>query len=258
VPAGGACFFALQPEHTHPAYLFILHFNDKTTVRLGGKILSAKPGSLSALSPGIAHQELPADLPPRYIAMLIEKRFFNKHYRLYSSAPPPFFHFNIYNADPGLLPVLKRFMIEAGAQRAGTRVLLDALGVEICHNLIRSVLNVPAPNDVLTERLDVSRVIEHLCSHLDDKITVEHMASVARLSPSHFARVFKKETGKAPMEYVQDLRLERAKKMILAGDRTMTEIALACGFNSPSYLSACFHGKFRTTPTEYRKRVNGK
>ena len=81
------------------------------------------------------------------------------------------------------------------------------------------------------------------------------------LTPEHthpaymFVLNFKSETGKAPMEYVQDLRLERARKLLLAGDKTMTEIALDCGFGSPSYLSACFQKKYKMTPKEYRKHI---
>ena len=91
---------------------------------------------------------------------------------------------------------------------------------------------------------------------MDDKITVGVLASVAHLSASHFARGFKEETGKAPMEYAHDLRLERAKKLLLAGDKSITEIALECGFNSPSYLSACFQKQYKMTPSEYRKNTN--
>jgi AraC-like DNA-binding protein len=85
-----------------------------------------------------------------------------------------------------------------------------------------------------------------------DKITIDIMAAVAHLSLSHFARVFRSETGKAPMEDVQDFRLDRAKKLLLAGDKSMTEISLDCGFGSPSYLSACFQKRYKMTPKEYR------
>lgn len=58
-----------------------------------------------------------------------------------------------------------------------------------------------------------------------------------------------------PGTFVQDLRLERAKKLLLAGDKSMTEVALDCGFESPSYLSACFQKQYKMTPKEYRKQV---
>jgi transcriptional regulator GlxA family with amidase domain len=149
-------------------------------------------------------------------------------------------------------------MIEADSRTAGSSAVLGALSVEICHSIIRMIIKVPAPAGRIADRVELNRVIEHLHTHLDDRITVESMARVAHLSASHFARVFKRETGKAPMEYVRDLRLERAKKLLIAGDKSMTEIALECGFGSPSYLSACFQKEYKLTPSEYQKRVGGK
>jgi AraC-like DNA-binding protein len=58
------------------------------------------------------------------------------------------------------------------------------------------------------------------------------------------------------MEYVNELRLERAKKLLLAGGKSMTEIALDCGFGSSSYLSSSFHQAFKMTPSEYQRSVS--
>ncbi len=255
MPVGGACFYALTPEHTHPSYMFVLNFNGQTVVRLDNRLSSGRPGTLFVLSPGIPHQELPSDSPPRYICIMIAKRFFEKQYRLYSRARPEILRGAVLVPGEGLLPLLKRFMAEADSGLPGGWAVRSALGVEICHSIIRAIVKTPAVRNRMAERVEVGRVIEHLHSHLDDKITVERMASIACLSASHFARVFRKETGQAPMEYVNGLRLERAKKMLLAGDRSVTEIALLCGFGSPSYLSACFQKKYRMTPKEYRKNV---
>lgn len=257
MPVGGPCFYARTPEHTHPAYMFILYFNDRIAVRLDGRTLSGKPGRVFALSPGIPHQELPSDDPPRYIGMMISRRFFEKQYNLYSRKKPDVFRGTFFDPGDGLLPLLKRFMIEADSGITGSGAVLEALGVEICHSLIRAITKAPAAKTRVSDRVEIGRVIEHLHSHLDDKITVESMASVACLSASHFARVFKGETGKAPMEYVNELRLERAKKYLLAGDKSVTEIALECGFGSPSYLSACFHKECKMTPSEYRRVTAG-
>lgn len=258
MPVGGACFYALTPEHTHPSYLFVLDFSARTSTRLDGKTIIGKPGKMLVLSPDLPHQELPSDEPPRYIAIMISKQFFEKHYRFYSRKKPAVFRGTFLEPGEGFVHLLKRFMIEADSKTAGAGAVLDALGVEICHSIIRMIVHVPAPADRIADRVELNRVIEHLHTHLDDKITVEGMASVAHLSASHFARVFKQETGKAPMEYVQDLRLERAKKLLIAGDKSMTEIALECGFGSPSYLSACFQKEYKMTPSEYQKRMGGK
>jgi AraC family transcriptional regulator len=256
MPVGGPCFYALTPEHTHPGYMFILNFNEQAVVRLDGRKIASRPGKVFALSPDIPHQELPSDLPPRYIGIVISRRFFERHYGLYSRKKPEVFRGTFIDPGEGFPHLIKRFMIEADHGTIGARVVLDALSVEICHALIRTIIKAPAARGRIADRVEVSRVIEHLHAHLDDKITIDVLASVAHLSPSHFARVFKKETGKAPMEYVQDLRLERAKKLLLAGDKSMTEISLDCGFGSQSYLSARFQKQYRMTPSEYQKSVN--
>jgi AraC family transcriptional regulator len=253
MPVGGPCFYALTPEHTHPSYLFVLNFDEQVVVRLDSRKIASRPGKVFALSPAIPHQELPSDSPPQYIGIMISKHFFEKHYGLYSRKRPEVFRGTFLDPGEGFSHLLKRFMIEADSGTIGA--VLDALSVEICHSLIRTIVKTPAARGLIADRVEVSRVIEHLYAHLDNKITIDLMASVAHLSPSHFVRVFKSETGKAPMEYVQDLRLERAKKLLLAGDKSMTDIALDCGFGSPSYLSACFQKQYRMTPKEYRKQV---
>ncbi len=258
MPVGGACFYALTPEHTHPSYMFVLDFSARTSTKLHGKTIAGKPGKVLALSPGLPHQELPSEEPPRYIAVMISRQFFEEQYRFYSRKKPGVFRGTFLDPAEGFVHLLKRFMIEADSRTAGATAVLDALGVEICHSLIRMIAHAPAPADRIADRVELNRVIEHLHTHLDDKITVESMASIAHLSASHFARVFKRETGKAPMEYVQDLRLERAKKLLLAGDKSMTEIALECGFGSQSYLSACFQKEYKITPSGYQQRVGGK
>lgn len=252
MPMGGPCFYALTPEHTHPAYMFVLNFNDQTVVKVDGKNMAARPGRVFALSPDVPHQELVRDSPPRYIVIMIDRKFFGIQYRACTGKKPPIFRGVFFDAGGPLPLLLKRFMAESVSGIPGSRAVLAALGVEISHCLIRAIMKMPARKSPVEERIEVGRAIEHIHSNLDEKITVEQMASAACLSPSHFARVFRKETGKAPMEYVNELRLERAKKMLLAGDKSVTEIALACGFGSTSYLSSCFQKKCRMTPSEYR------
>ncbi len=256
MPVGGPCFYALTPEHTHPSYMFVYHFNDQNVVKIDGKKVSGKPGKVFALSPSVPHQELPSDSPPRYIGMFINRKFFEKQYQSCSGKKPALFRGWFFDADEGLSHLLKRFMMEADSRIAGADADLSALSVEICHALIRGIIKAPVPGDRVADRVEVSRAIEYLHSHVDEKITVDVLSAVARLSPSHFTRVFREDTGKSPMEYVQNVRLERAKKLLLAGDKSVTEIALECGFGSTSYLSACFQKQYRISPKEYKAKIS--
>lgn len=255
MPVGGSCFYALTPEHSHPAYMFVVNFDDRTTTRVNGSAIIGRPGTIFAMSPGIKHQELPAETAPRYICVLIAKEFFENHYRHYSPKKPPRFAGGLFDAGHEVVQLCKKFMIEADNRLPGSQAVLESLAVSLTHAVIRQIVKVPARKDRVTERVEVGRAIEYLHANLDRKITLDVLAGVGHLSASHFARIFRAETGASPMEYVHALRLERAKKLLLAGDNTVTEIALECGFNTPSYLSSCFHKRYRVSPSEYQKRT---
>jgi len=254
MPVGGACFYALTPEHSHPSYMFICHFDDRTGIKLGEETLYGSPGRLFALAPGVPHQELPSDSPPRYIAIMVEKDFFHEqlsHYDLESNDISGRF----FDVAPDLVKLLNGFMIEADNGLPGSEAVLKGIGLEICHSIIRCMVDLAPMRDRISARIEIDRVIEYLHANLDRKITVDTMAEVACMSPSHFARIFRDETGAAPAAYLQEVRLHRAKKLIIAGDRSITEIALECGFGSPAYLSAQFRKRYRLSPSDFRRTM---
>lgn len=256
LPIGGACLYALTPRHTHPGYMFVLAFDDLTGVRLGREDITSMPGKLLALSPDIPHHELPSDSPPRYIAIFVDRDFFDKLLRSYPMGQNKRFEGVHFDAPADLLPLLKRFMIEVEADMPGAADVLHGLELEIGHLLTRAALGVTPINLRIRCRVEIDRVVEFLNAHANERITVQKMADLACMSPSHFARTFKEELGLPPMIYLQQLRLRRAKKFLRAGDRSITEIALACGFSSGSHFSSCFRKQFKISPVQFRNNFN--
>ncbi len=252
MPMGGACFYALTPEHSHPAYMFVLHFDDQTSVKLNGRIITSRPGKIFCLSPGIAHQELPSDFPPRYIAIMIEKAFFERQLSFYARGKEIYFNGEFHNAASNLIPLLNQFMIEADNSVPGCDAVLHGLSLEITHSIIRGIFDVQAVEDRISCRVEIGRVIEYIHAHMHTKMTIGKMAEIACMSSSHFSHVFKAETGKTPLDYLNEMRMRRVKKLLLAGDRSITEIALECGFGTPSYLTASFYKKYKITPSNFR------
>lgn len=256
MPAGGACFYALTPLHTHPSYMFVLPFNDETSLKIAGKTIRSVPGKIFALKPDIPHQELPSDSPPRYIAIFINRNFFEKQSSFYSARNDISSSGVSFDQPTQLLPTLKRFMIEADSVTEGSKAVLKALGIEICHILIRGFLNRSLPQDRISPRIEVGRAVEFMHSNLDRKITIKDLSAIAHMSITNFTRVFKNDTGKTPMEYLNKIRLERAKRLMMAGDKSITEIAFECGFSSPSYLSERFRKFYKISPSDYLNGFN--
>ncbi len=258
MPQGGACFYALTPLHSHPGYMFVYNFDDRTGIRLNETTITAIPGKLLALSPGIMHNELPSEMPPRYIAVLIDRDFFESQLAEYQPDREIIFNAEFYDVPKKFLTLLKEFMIEATTNSPGRDAILRAMSVEISHQIIRSALELsPAtkPNDF---RLEIGRVTEYIHANLGQKLKIEDMASIACMSPSHFSHVFKEETGATPIEYLNQVRFKRAKRLLLASDKTLTEIALECGFCSSAYFSDRFSKEFKMTPSNYKKSMISK
>lgn len=66
------------------------------------------------------------------------------------------------------------------------------------------------------------------------------------------SRVFKKETGQTPINYLNQLRMARVKKLLLDEHKSISQIAIECGLGSSSYLSACFQEIYKMSPSDYR------
>lgn len=87
-----------------------------------------------------------------------------------------------------------------------------------------------------------------------DEITAESMARRLNISYSYFSRIFKKVTGKSFNEYLNDVRISRAEHILLASDKSISETALACGYNDVSYFIKVFHKHKGHSPKLYQKK----
>jgi len=100
----------------------------------------------------------------------------------------------------------------------------------------------------------LQQLIEMACQILqeDPGLDPTSLASRLGLSPYHFQRQFKRITGRTPGEYLKELRLKRAKELLLTTSLEITEIAYAAGFNSLSSFYAVFRKMAGMAPGQYR------
>jgi AraC-like DNA-binding protein len=72
------------------------------------------------------------------------------------------------------------------------------------------------------------------------------------MSRANFSKKFKSLTGLTTVEFVKDMRLQRAKQYLDAG-YNVSEVAYRAGFNNPKYFSTCFKEKYQLSPSDYLK-----
>lgn len=102
------------------------------------------------------------------------------------------------------------------------------------------------------------KVISLIHERYYEKLTVEELARVARLSRNVFIKRFKQICGLPPFEYINKQRLEAAEQMLLNTNLTILEIAFKCGFYDASHLAKKFLNKYGIYPSEHRKNIINK
>jgi len=99
----------------------------------------------------------------------------------------------------------------------------------------------------------INRVIDYLRGNLDRQVKLEELAKVACFSEFHFHRIFRAVSGETLHNFTNRLRLEKAARHLRFSDRSLTDIALDCGFSSSSTFSRAFRSGYDTSPSQFRK-----
>lgn len=97
----------------------------------------------------------------------------------------------------------------------------------------------------------VSAVLEYMREHLSEPLTVADLAECVSLSPSAFAHMFRDITGRSPYQFLKEMRLERARELLVDGNLTVARVSKEVGYASVSHFIAEFRGRFGVTPRAY-------
>ena len=90
--------------------------------------------------------------------------------------------------------------------------------------------------------------------HFNSKIGLEDIAEAGQVSKSTCIRLFHKYTGKSPIDFLNNYRLQMSAEKLVTTSEQITEIAYACGFGQPSYFNRLFLKEYNMTPNQYRKQ----
>ena len=130
------------------------------------------------------------------------------------------------------------------------RAALLQLLVELCRH--HSAVEHTAEEDTAVSVERVKQVVLYIKNHLSEKLTLEGIARQVGVSKYHLSREFKSLTGHTLFDMIHIIRCKEAKRLIVNG-ASVSEAAIACGFENASYFSRCFKQHYGTLPSKYKK-----
>lgn len=219
---------------------------------VGGRRVAVGEGSLLILPPGEPHRYGAADDRPWtiYWAHVAGASVPYLLDALEARPPSPV----IPVAEPhAIVPLFERILAtlgEAGHVRPSLLVAALAAG-QLFGQLIDR--RDEAADDVDT-RLDAT--IEFMARSIRGTVRIAELAAMARLSPSHFAEVFKRKTGHAAVEYFIRLKMREACRLLSTTALPVNAIAARLGYGDPLYFSRAFHRAMGVAPRAYRSATS--
>lgn len=100
----------------------------------------------------------------------------------------------------------------------------------------------------------IARVQAYVVDHIEEAFTVQSMADMAAMSPRNFARAFQREVSLTPMQFLQNARIDHARRLLEGTDLPLKVVATRCGFGSARSMRKVFCERLGITPSQYRQQ----
>ena len=142
------------------------------------------------------------------------------------------------------------------AQVLSLLAILNLLATDQNAQLLASDGYQLAPGAAETERM--KRVLEFVLRQFREEIRIEQIASIAGMAPAAFCRYFKNRTRKTFVEYLNELRIGHARKLLTNMDMSIGQVGLECGYNNNSHFHRQFKLSTGMTPFQYQALARGK
>ncbi|MGH1425679.1 MAG: GlxA family transcriptional regulator [Pseudooceanicola sp.] len=143
------------------------------------------------------------------------------------------------------------------------KIIADQQGEELANLVADQLIYSSIRTDQDTQRLSVptrigvrhpklSQVIQMMEANIEEPISPAVLAKDVGMSTRQLERLFRRYLNRSPKRYYMELRLQKARNLLMQTDMSVINVALACGFASPSHFSKCYRAQYNTTP--YRER----
>lgn len=242
--------------YTHRFNSIWLIAKGKATYVIDGVAHAAEPGKLFVMAPGMVVQRWTEDSQPIefYFVRFGYAMSYEEEGRWVSGTGP---------ADPLLLsgaytiqnPLPLLHVCEQISELMKQRGQLVMMRQRILLLELLTLIIADLRSQIVTGHTNtvIEKTIDYMVNHYDKDISLDDLADIAGLSPSHYSRLFKKYAGSTPVHYLTQLRMDRAKELLTLSDYRMKAIAQSIGYADELYFSRMFKKMVGTSPKEYAR-----
>ena len=238
------------PRHFHDHYVIQLVLKGADRFYCGGKTFTAYDNQLVFINPGEVHTggTLPAT-PLQYFSFYPDKKALLEVADALHMDMPSDCNFRICKEDHSLLSVKLKTLYQSFS--AGTDMLQQQeLFFDGMHELLKYNLKKPGKADNNILDLRVKKLKEYIAGHFREDISLQKMSQLVHINPFHLVRMFKKNTGLSPYDYLLIVRTEYAKRLLHQG-YPVHEAARSSGFYDTSHLNRSVRKIAATSPKSF-------
>ncbi|MBQ8894776.1 MAG: helix-turn-helix domain-containing protein [Clostridia bacterium] len=226
-----------KPHHTHELCELAYYVKGHGTLAEGEKQYQYTKGTVHLVGAGIPHDE--------------NNEMESNIILLYFEVPDGFIPSGIYSDQNGaVLSLLQRLRVEMQENLAFKQEMADCMVLQILLTLKRKLLPQPA------ESQNFNRVVQYIDENFQSEIDIHTIAEQTFYSYDRFRHVFKEHTGCAPLEYINNKRIELAQLLMEMNPAVpLGDLAAECGFSGLSQFSNAFRAKTGISPSRYKKQI---
>jgi AraC family transcriptional regulator, transcriptional activator for feuABC-ybbA operon len=103
--------------------------------------------------------------------------------------------------------------------------------------------------------LKMERIIQYMHQNINGQVTLRELSELVQLSPAYLSRAFKETTGYSVIEYFTKIRIDKAKELLIEGDKKVKEVAGVLGFSDEFYFSRIFKKNEGVSPSQYYSKI---
>jgi AraC-like DNA-binding protein len=241
--------------HCHNSYEFVIAYSDLPSAVIDNIEYDRPQNALFAINPmqehGIAVDYEGFNLCGIHISQSFMQ---NVAVSIYDDPNISFSNKSIIiNHDLSML--VRLFLEELRYKQTGHEFIIENLSLLIAGYLARQLEHNLSSNPHKVSRHykeNIKTVIDYMNENYSSGISCTELSDLIKTDKFNFIRSFRAQTNKTPYEYLLDLKIEKAKKMLMSDKFSITEISMMCGFSSHSHFTSTFKRKTGISPKEYR------